>query len=110
MDDSEEHDIDVVRSRLIQRYPDLDPEVVEDLIVVVLARFDGCRIRNFVPLLVERAATRTLDATYSHPPAYPETVRTLEVPTTAHPEPAVRSAPNIRGVRRIFAPRSPRLS
>ncbi|WP_143051377.1 three-helix bundle dimerization domain-containing protein [Rhodococcus koreensis] len=32
MGDSEEHAIDVVRTRLIQRYPHLDPEVIEDLI------------------------------------------------------------------------------
>ena len=110
MDDREEHDIDVVRSRLIQRYPDLAPEVVEDLIVAVLGRFDGCRIRDFVPLLVERAATRTLDSTYSRTPADPEPVRTPELPITAHTESAVRVAISIRGVRRVFARRSPRLS
>ena len=65
MDGNEEHDIDVVRTRLIQRYPDLDPAVIEDLIEASLRRFDGFRIRDFVPLLIERAATRTLDATNS---------------------------------------------
>ena len=113
MGDREEHDLDVVRTRLIQRYPDLDSGVIEDLIVAALGRFDGCRIRDFVPLLVERAATRTLDATFRHPPVHPEPTRTPEVPTTVHIEaplePAVRAASSIPGVRRVFARRSPRL-
>ncbi len=110
MDGNEEHDIDVVRARLIQRYPDLDPAVIEDLIEASLRRFDGCRIRDFVPLLIERAATRTLDATYSGAPAQPEPLHTPELPITPHTEPAVRAAISSRGVRRVFARHSPRLS
>jgi hypothetical protein len=110
MDDREEHDIDVVRIRLIQRYPDLDSEVLENLIVAVLGRFDGCRVRDFVPLLVERAATRTLDATYSRAPAHPAPLRTPDAPTTALIEPVVPAASSIGGVRRVVARRSPRLS
>ncbi|MDT2008072.1 hypothetical protein FXW78_34140 [Rhodococcus opacus] len=108
MDDREEHEIDVVRTRLIERYPDLDPVVVEDLIEAALGRLDGCRVRDFVPLLVERAATRTLDAAHSRPvmPAAP--VRTPELPPTPPTAPAVMIS--IRGVRRIFVHRSPRLS
>ncbi|MDV6247985.1 hypothetical protein [Rhodococcus opacus] len=103
MDDREEHEIDVVRTRLIERYPDLDPVVVEGVIVAALGRLDGCRVRDFVPLLVERAATRTLGATLRGPltPAAP--VLTPEVPA---PQVTIR----IRGVRRIFVRRSPRLS
>ncbi|MFD6064873.1 three-helix bundle dimerization domain-containing protein [Rhodococcus wratislaviensis] len=107
MDDREAHDIEVVRSRLIQRYPDLESDVLENLIVAVLGRFDGCRVRDFVPLLVERAATRTLDATYSRAPAPPVPIAT-DVPTTAPIEPVVPAA-SIGGVRRVFARRSPRL-
>jgi hypothetical protein len=110
MDDREEHDIDVVRSRLIQRYPELDSEVLENLIVAVLGRFAGCRVRDFVPLLVERAATRTLDATYRRAPAYPVPMPTADVPPTARIEPAVPATSSIRGVRHAFARRSPRLS
>ena len=85
MGDSEEHDIDDVRTRLIQRYPHLDPEMIEDLIEASFRRLDGCRLRGFVPLLVERAATCTLDATHSRAPADPEPIRTPELPTTPHP-------------------------
>jgi len=113
MDDNEKHALDVVRARLFQRYPDLEPEIVEDLIAAALDRFDGCRVRDFVPLLIERATTRTLDATYSRAPAPPEPIRTSELPATAHAEPAapaVISSARGRGVRGAFARRSPRLS
>jgi hypothetical protein len=109
MDDSEEHDIDVVRTRLIQRYPDLDPALIEDLIEASLRRFDGCRIRDFVPLLVERAAARTLDATNSRAPAHPEPMHTPELPTT-QTESGVHATISSRGMRRLFVHRSPRLS
>lgn len=109
MDDSEKHNIDVVRTRLIQRYPHLDPEVIEDLIEASLLRFDGCRIRDFVPLLIERAATRTLDATPSRAPAPPEPMLTPELPAT-HTGPAVPAAISSSAVRRVFARHSPRPS
>ncbi|WP_009480192.1 three-helix bundle dimerization domain-containing protein [Rhodococcus sp. JVH1] len=73
-------------------------------------RFEGCRIRDFVPLLIERAATRTLDAAYSRAPAQPEPLHTPELPTTPHTEPAVRATISSRGGRRVFARHSPRLS
>ena len=105
MDDREEHEIDGVRTRLIERYPDLDPVVVEDLIEAALGRLDGCRVRDFVPLLVERAATRTLDATPSRPATPAAPVLTPELP--AAPQVTI----SIRGARRrIFVRRTPRLS
>ncbi|MDV7243527.1 MULTISPECIES: three-helix bundle dimerization domain-containing protein [Rhodococcus] len=110
MDDTEERDIDVVRTRLIQRFPDLEPGVVEDLVVATLHRFDGCRIRDFVPLLVERAATRTLDATYSRAPMLAEPALTTEVLATSHPDPVARPLTSSGRVRGVFARRSPRLS
>ena len=61
MDVTERQHIDVVRARLIHRCQFLDPDRVEDAVEAAHHRFDGCRIRDFVPLLVERAATRALD-------------------------------------------------
>ncbi|MFD9668402.1 three-helix bundle dimerization domain-containing protein [Rhodococcus sp. NPDC059968] len=61
VDVSETQHIDAVRARLYPRYPDLHPYVVDEAIDTALHRFDGCPIRDFVPLLVERAATRALD-------------------------------------------------
>ncbi|KXX55311.1 three-helix bundle dimerization domain-containing protein [Rhodococcus sp. LB1] len=110
MDDREEHDIGVVQIRLMQRYPDLGPEVVEDLIEATLGRFEGCRIRDFVPLLVERAATRALDAAYRRPVASAAPVRTPELPATPPTESAVPATIGLRGARRIFIRRSPRPS
>ena len=59
---SEAQHIDAVRARLYPRYPDVDRYLVDEVIDTALHRFDGCPIRDFVPLLVERAATRALNA------------------------------------------------
>jgi hypothetical protein len=104
MDDNERQNIDVVRIRLIQRFPNLEPEVVEDLIESTLHRFDDCRIRDFVPLLVERAATRTLEAVYSRAPMLPTE------PLLVNEEPVTRSVTSSGKVWGAFARRSPRLS
>ncbi|MDV6278113.1 hypothetical protein R3Q06_32075 [Rhodococcus erythropolis] len=109
MVESEEHDIDAVRTRLIERYRDLDPEVITDVVVATLGRFDGCRIRDFVSLLVERAAVHTLDAEYCSR-ADPESMHAPELPAAAHTAPAVRAANSFPRLRRVFARRSPRLS
>ncbi|EME66992.1 hypothetical protein G352_01352 [Rhodococcus ruber BKS 20-38] len=109
MDDSEVHAIDVVRIRLGQRYPDLDPEVVGGLIEATLGRLDGCRIRDFVPLLVERAATRTLDATYHRAPESREPRRTPEPPAVTETS-EVRTASSVRVRWAVLVRRSPRLS
>ncbi|WP_085990423.1 MULTISPECIES: three-helix bundle dimerization domain-containing protein [Rhodococcus] len=47
-------------------------------------RFEGCRIRDFVPLLIERAATRTLDATNSRHRRNPNRCTHLNFPPPAH--------------------------
>ncbi len=57
MDVTEEQRIDAVRAHLIQRYQFLDADRVDTAIQAAHHRFDGCQIRGFVPLLVERAAT-----------------------------------------------------
>jgi hypothetical protein len=111
MDDNERQNIDVVRIRLIQRFPDLEPGVVEDLIEATLHRFDDCRIRDFVPLLVERAAARTLDATSSRTPTLPaEPMLATELSALSPPEPVPRSAMSRGRVWGVFARRSPGLS
>lgn len=48
-----------VQERLEARFPDLDPTVVEAAIAVAAAGITG-PIRDFVPLLVERAARERL--------------------------------------------------
>ena len=78
MDVTERQHIDAVRTRLYQRYPDLDPTTVDGMIHSAQHRFDGCRIRDFVPLLVERAAIRALDNT--PPTARPEFQNTVTTP------------------------------
>ncbi|MGW4337930.1 three-helix bundle dimerization domain-containing protein [Rhodococcus koreensis] len=62
MDVTEKQHVDAVRAQLVRRYPFLDPHLVGEMVDTAHHRFDGCRIRDFVPLLVERAAIRSLDA------------------------------------------------
>ncbi|KQR94180.1 hypothetical protein M1742_24920 [Salmonella enterica subsp. enterica serovar Typhimurium] len=50
---------DVVR-RLHQRFPAIPTERVADAVMAAYYRFDGARIRDFIPVLVERAARNTL--------------------------------------------------
>ncbi|QSE84180.1 three-helix bundle dimerization domain-containing protein [Rhodococcus koreensis] len=73
MDVTERQHIDVVRAHLIQRYQYLDPGRVENAVETAHHRFDSCRIRDFVPLLVERAAVKALDKSLTIAPssAYP---------------------------------------
>jgi hypothetical protein len=49
-----------VVQRLAGRYPTLPPEAINDVVHDVHARFDGARIREFVPLFVERRAHSAL--------------------------------------------------
>ncbi|MFD7012040.1 MULTISPECIES: three-helix bundle dimerization domain-containing protein, partial [Rhodococcus] len=62
MDVTERQHLDAVRAQLVRRYEFLDPHLVGEMVDTAHHRFDGCRIRDFVPLLVERAAIRSLDA------------------------------------------------
>jgi hypothetical protein len=52
--------VEQVIERLIARYPSVSPEDIELLVRGIHQRFDGGRIRDFVPLLVEKAARRIL--------------------------------------------------
>lgn len=48
-----------VQDRLIERYPDVGPDVVRDAVQDIHHRFDG-HVRNYVPILVEREAASRL--------------------------------------------------
>lgn len=52
--------IDQVAERLAAAHPDIPAESVDEAVVAAHARFDGRRIRDFVPLFVERTATTDL--------------------------------------------------
>lgn len=57
--DHEARQLAEVRQRLEARFPDLDPTVVEAAIQVAAANLTG-PVRDFVPLLVEKAARERL--------------------------------------------------
>ena len=58
----EDRAIDEVVSRLSEKFQALSPEHIKDVVDQELHRFDGGRVRDFVPVLVERAAKQRLKA------------------------------------------------
>ncbi|EME53266.1 hypothetical protein G352_24311 [Rhodococcus ruber BKS 20-38] len=68
MDTDEQHHIDEVRRRLRTRFPQVDPDSIDRAIASAHHRLDGRPIRDFVPVLVERAALNTLRGTYRDMP------------------------------------------
>jgi hypothetical protein len=47
--------------RLTRKYPTLAAEMITDVVHDQHVRFDGARLREFVPLFVERRARTALD-------------------------------------------------
>lgn len=56
----EETALSAAAARLCARFSTVAPEVVNEVLRATHARFDGRPIRDFVPLLVERAAAERL--------------------------------------------------
>lgn len=54
--------IDELASRLRVKYPEMEPDEVRNLVVRVHRQYDGSRIRDFVPVLVEREVSDDLRA------------------------------------------------
>jgi len=52
--------VERVITRLISRYPAVSPTEIEVRVRKIHERFVGCRIRDFVPLLVEKAARQEI--------------------------------------------------
>jgi hypothetical protein len=61
-DNSERTLIDEVERRLIRKYTEVPPDQVSSVVETAHARFERSRIRDFVPLLVERRAGQELAA------------------------------------------------
>jgi hypothetical protein len=55
-----------VTVRLQERFPHLPPQRVEEVVVAVVGRFRGSKVPDFLPVLVEREAIRTLRHTSGH--------------------------------------------
>jgi hypothetical protein len=45
-----------VRARLQSRFPELDPDIVSEVVDRAYHEFDGANVRDFVPILVEKHA------------------------------------------------------
>lgn len=51
-----------VCERLEARFPEFPSDAVEGTVTTAHRSFDGCRVRRYVPVLVEREARAVLDA------------------------------------------------
>lgn len=58
--DSEERALEAVRHRLESKYPATDPSVVQLAVDVSYETLRSARIREFIPVLVEREASDKL--------------------------------------------------
>ena len=58
--DSEQRALDAVRHRLESKYPSTDPSVVQLAVDVSYQGLRSARIREFIPVLVEREANDKL--------------------------------------------------
>ncbi len=56
---SEEHAVQAVEERLRSRFPDVDPDIVKEVVHGTHAELTG-PVRDFVPVLVEHAARERL--------------------------------------------------
>ena len=57
---SEQQIIDQIAERLGNLYPTVPPETVQKVVYDKHSRFDGRRVRDFIPLFVERYARSEL--------------------------------------------------
>ena len=57
---NENRSIDALVARLVNRYPTVSPAHIAEVVRGEHARFDDRPLREFVPLFVERRATREL--------------------------------------------------
>jgi hypothetical protein len=69
MNSAEEHRLMLhVAQRLHRRFPERALEEIERLVAGLLQCYDGCRVRDYVPILVEREAVDVLRAAGSTAP------------------------------------------
>jgi hypothetical protein len=61
MGDRPDEDMDGVAERLAERYPGTPPDVITSLVQQTYHSFEGCPIRDYVPVLVEHAVRDRLD-------------------------------------------------
>lgn len=61
-DDSEQRAVDEVIDRLGTKYPDVDRELIGEIVTQEHEAFDGRPVRDFVPVLVEKRAKQRVKA------------------------------------------------
>ncbi|MRG60167.1 hypothetical protein GE115_09845 [Agromyces sp. CFH 90414] len=61
-EDSEQRSVDEVIGRLSEKYPDIDPALIQGIVAEEHEAFDGRPVRDFVPVLVEKKAKQRVKA------------------------------------------------
>ncbi|MCP2369746.1 uncharacterized protein YutE (UPF0331/DUF86 family) [Agromyces terreus] len=54
--------VEEVVDRLVEKYPGVDRRTVEQIVAEEHHEFDGRRVRDFVPVLVEKSAKKRVKA------------------------------------------------
>ncbi|MEC3918373.1 three-helix bundle dimerization domain-containing protein [Nocardia sp. CDC160] len=67
----EEHQISELVARLADKFPHLPARVVEEEVRGIHREFEDHRVREFIPLLVERIAERNLSRRVSYRASHP---------------------------------------
>ena len=67
MNEDEDRAVAEVAERLLKRFPLQSPDVVKATVAELHQRYDGSRIRDYIPVLVEREARDHLTPVASTP-------------------------------------------
>ena len=90
---SEAQAVAAVVDRLAERFPAVERSVIEDMVAHEHSLFAHGRVRDYIPILVERAAKLRLSGRHPQPagpphpapasPAQPEPARPMQLASTA---------------------------
>ena len=60
--DSEQRSVDEVVERLSGKFPNVDVNRIREIVVAEHEAYDGSRVRDFVPVLVEKSSKKRVKA------------------------------------------------
>jgi hypothetical protein len=77
--------VEAVVDRLSERFPEVERSVIEDLVAHEHSLFADGRVRDYIPILVERAAKLRLSGRPTQParPALPQPARPMQLANAA---------------------------
>jgi len=77
-----------VVDRLAERFPTVERSVIEDMVAHEHSLFAHGRVRDYIPILVERAAKLRLSGRHPQPGGHPQPASPGQPASAAQPSPA----------------------